>query len=70
MKYDSFHAIVDVQVIRDDVFAEDEPIAKALHADATKGLMVVLVSGGNQTRTVAGVGAQRFFLRKAGNIFV
>ena len=44
MERDAFLTIVDVKVVGDDMFAEDETITEALHGDAAERVVVVLVA--------------------------
>ena len=44
MERDAFLAVMDVEVIGDDMFAEDEAIAEALRGDAAQRVVVVLIT--------------------------
>ena len=44
MERDAFLAVVDVEVVGDDMFAEDETVAEALHGDAAERVVIVLVA--------------------------
>ena len=57
---DAFLAVVDVEIIRDDVFAEDEAVAEALRGDAAQRVVVVLVARHHEADGVAGIGLQLF----------
>ena len=44
MERDAFLTVVDVEIVGDDMFAEDEAVTEALHSDAAQRVVIVLVA--------------------------
>ena len=70
MERDAFLAIVDVEVVSDDMFAEDEAIAEALCGDAAQRVVVILIDGHHEAYGVAGIGLQLFTEIRVANIII
>jgi len=70
MERDAFLAIVDVEVVSDDMFAEDEAIAEALCGDAAQRVVVVLIARHHEADGVAGIGLQLFTKKCVADVVV
>ena len=70
MERDAFLTIVDVKVVGDDMFAEDEAVAEALHGDAAERIVIVLIARHHEADSVAGIGLQLFTEIRVANIII